>query len=122
MQKTFGILAHLLEHLGLTRGLSCNPYATEFKSDDTTATISTITGLKAGRTFIHLHEFGSNDDGSAMNTHIESGDVDIADGDSLCLLVEWIPDFKSQSGIVDLTIKTRPYPTGTQDLHTDHLI
>ena len=32
------------------------PYATQFLSTDTTATISTITGLKAGRTFVFLHE------------------------------------------------------------------
>ena len=99
------------------RGTYDNPYAAEFKSTDTTATISTITGLKAGRTFIHLHEFGSNDDGSAMNTHIESGDVDIADGDQFMSIGRLIPDFKSQAGTVDLTIKTRPYPNGTQKTH-----
>ena len=52
-----------------------------------------------------------------MNTHIESGDVDIADGDNFMSISRMIPDFKSQSGIVDLTIKTRPYPSGTQTTH-----
>ena len=44
-----------------------NPYAAEFDSDDTTATISTINGVKEGRTFVYAHEEGVNDDGSAMN-------------------------------------------------------
>ena len=99
------------------RGTYDNPYAAEFKSTDTTATISTITGLKAGRTFIHLHETGSNDDGAAMNAHVESGDIDIADGDNFMSISRMIPDFKSQSGTVDLTIKTRPYPSASQTTH-----
>ena len=49
--------------------------------------------------------------------HIESGDVDIADGDQFMSISRVIPDFKSQSGTVDLTLKTRPYPAGTQKSH-----
>ena len=29
----------------------------------------------------------------------------------------FIPDFKNQAGNVDVTLKTRPYPTGTQTSH-----
>ena len=93
------------------------PYATEFDSTDTTSSISTINGLKAGRTFVYLHETGVNDDGSAMSNHIESGDIDIADGDQFMSISRFIPDFKNQAGTVDMTIKTRPYPTGTQTSH-----
>jgi len=93
------------------------PYATEFKSTDTTATISTITGLKAGRTFVFLHETGTEDDGSAMANHIESGDIDIADGDNFMSISRFIPDFKDLTGTADITIKTRPYPSGTQTSH-----
>ena len=93
------------------------PYATEFKSTDTTATISTITGLKAGRTFVFLHETGTEDDGSAMANHIESGDIDIADGDNFMSISRFIPDFKNLTGTADVTIKTRPYPSGTQTSH-----
>tara|TARA_R110001592_G_scaffold37447_1_gene124897 strand:+ start:471 stop:2333 length:1863 start_codon:yes stop_codon:yes gene_type:complete len=99
------------------RGVYDEPYAAEFESQDTTTTISTINGLKAGRTFIYAHEVGSNDDGAAMLAHIESGDVDIADGDQFMSISRIIPDFKSQSGIVDLTLKTRPYPAGNQKSH-----
>jgi len=93
------------------------PYATQFKSTDTTATISTITGLKAGRTFVFLHETGTEDDGSAMANHIESGDIDIADGDNFMSISRFIPDFKNLTGTADITIKTRPYPSGTQTTH-----
>ena len=98
-------------------GVYDNPYAAEFEATDTTATISTITGLKAGRTFVYIHETGSNDDGAAMANHIESGDIDIADGDNFMSVSRFIPDFKNQTGTVDVTLKTRPYPTGTQTSH-----
>jgi hypothetical protein len=93
------------------------PYATQFLSTDTTASISTITGLKAGRTFVFLHETGTEDDGSAMANHIESGDIDIADGDNFMSISRFIPDFKDLTGTADITIKTRPYPSGTQTSH-----
>ena len=94
-------------------GVYDEPYAAEFESEDTTASISTINGLKAGRTFIYAHEVGVNDDGAAMANHIESGDIDIQDGDQFMSIGRFIPDFKNQAGTVDMTIKTRPYPTGT---------
>mgnify|MGYP005991019895 FL=1 len=98
-------------------GVYDNPYAAEFDASDTTATISTITGLKAGRTFVYLHETGVNDDGAAMSNHIESGDIDIADGDNFMSISRFIPDFKNQTGTVDVVLKTRPYPSGTQTSH-----
>ncbi len=98
-------------------GVYDNPYAAEFDASDTTATISTITGLKAGRTFVYIHETGSNDDGAAMSNHIESGDIDIADGDNFMSISRFIPDFKNQAGTVDVVLKTRPYPSGTQTSH-----
>jgi hypothetical protein len=99
------------------RGVYSNPYAAEFEASDTTATISTITGVKEGRTFVYLHEEGVNDDGSAMNCHIESGDIDIADGDNFMSISRFIPDFKNQIGEVDITLKSRPYPSTTQKSH-----
>jgi hypothetical protein len=98
-------------------GVYDNPYAAEFDASDTTASISTITGLKAGRTFVYLHETGSNDDGAAMSNHIESGDIDIADGDNFMSVSRFIPDFKNQTGTVDVVLKTRPYPSGSQTSH-----
>ena len=99
------------------RGVYSNPYAAEFEASDTTATISTINGVKEGRTLIYLHEEGVNDDGAAMNCHIESGDIDVGDGDQFLSISRFIPDFKNQVGEVDITVKSRPYPSATQKLH-----
>jgi len=99
-----------------------NPYATEFDSDDTTGTITTIYGTKAGRTFVYAHETGVNAEGSAMTAHVESGDMDIADGDQFMSMSRFIPDFKNQVGNVDVTIKTRPYPSGTQTSHGSYTV
>ncbi len=99
------------------RGVYPNPYATEFDSSDTTATISTIYGNKVGRTFVYAHEEGVNAAGSAMTAYIESGDIDIGDGDNLLSISRFIPDFKNQVGNVDITVKSRSYPTTTQTTH-----
>jgi hypothetical protein len=79
------------------RGVYPNPYATEFNSSDTTSTISTIYGNKSGRTFVYAHDLG--------------------DGDNLLSISRFIPDFKNQVGNVDITVKSRSYPTTTQTTH-----
>ena len=104
------------------RGVYSNPYATEFDSDDTTATISTIYGNKAGRTFVYAHEDGVNASGGAMTAYIESGDIDIADGDNFMSIARFIPDFKNQAGSVDVTVKSRAYPATTQTTHGPYAI
>jgi len=104
------------------RDVYSNPYATEFDSDDTTATISTIYGNKAGRTFVYAQEKGVNASGSAMTAYIESGDIDIGDGDQFMSVSRFIPDFKNQTGNVDVTVKTRPYPAGTQTSHGSYAV
>ena len=99
------------------RGVYSNPYATEFDSTDSTATISTIYGNKDGRTFVYAQENGVNAAGGAMTAYIESGDIDIGDGDQFMSISRFIPDFKNQVGNVDVTIKSRSYPTTTQTTH-----
>jgi len=99
------------------RGVYSNPYATEFDSTDSTATISTIYGNKDGRTFVYAQEDGVNAAGGAMTAYIESGDIDIGDGDNFMSISRFIPDFKNQVGNVDVTVKSRSYPTTTQTTH-----
>ena len=60
--------------------------------------------------------------GSMLQDHIESGDIDIGDGDQFISVSRFIPDFKNQVGNVDLTIKTRPYPTASQTSHGPYAI
>ena len=104
------------------RGVYPNPYATEYDSTDSTATISTIYGNKDGRTFVYAQEDGVNDAGSAMTAYIESGDIDIGDGDKFLSISRFIPDFKNQVGNVDVTVKSRPYPATTQTTHGPYVI
>ena len=98
------------------------PHAAEYDSDDTTTAIPTAYGVTEGRTFVYQQEYGKDADGSAMTAYIESGDIDIGDGDQFMSISRFIPDFKNQSGDVDVTIKTRPYPTGTQTSHGSYAI
>ena len=90
------------------RGVYPNPYAAEYNSTDTTSSTPTAYGVTAGRTFVYAHEKGKNAAGSAMTAYVESGDIDIADGDQFMSVSRFIPDFKNQSGTVDVTVKTRP--------------
>ena len=100
------------------KGVFQYPYASEFNPNDTTVTISTITGLTAGRTFVYAHEFGKNDDGAAMTSFVESGDFVLPEaGENLMSVKRFIPDFKNLSGTVDVTLKFRTYPATTQISH-----
>ena len=97
------------------RGGFALPYATQYEPSSTTATISTITGLTAGRSFMYAHETGNDDDGSAMTCFIESGDFVLPEaGENLMSIKRFIPDFKNLAGTVDVTLKFRDYPTSTQ--------
>ena len=104
------------------RGVYSNPYATDYSTTGTDDTVTTIYGLTAGRSTLYSHENGVNDDGSAMTAYIESGDIDIADGDQFMSIRRFIPDFKDQAGTVNVTVKTRPYPSATQTSHGAYAI
>jgi hypothetical protein len=94
------------------RGVYAKPYATDY-STSATANEPTVLGLTAGATTLFSHETGFDDDGSAMDTYITSGDFDIQEGDNVLLCSRVIPDFKNQVGNTDLTIKFANYPAST---------
>ena len=50
----------------------------------------------------------------AITAYIESSDFDLDDGDDFVLIQKLIPDFKAQAGTVNLQLKVRDYPYGTQ--------
>tara|TARA_B100001093_G_scaffold453640_1_gene462430 strand:- start:160 stop:1995 length:1836 start_codon:yes stop_codon:yes gene_type:complete len=68
----------------------------------------------SANTTLYVHETGKNDDGATMTSFIESGDFDIGDGDDIMLINKVIPDFKDQVGNVNITMKSRYFPTDTQ--------
>ena len=97
------------------KGVYNFPYATEYYATSTASTISTITGLTAGRTFMYAQEKGNNADGSAMTSYVESGDFVFTEaGERLMSVSRFIPDFKNLAGTVNVTLKFRDYPASTQ--------
>ena len=75
------------------------PYATEYDGTDS---------------LLYVHESGTDDDGSTMTSFIESGDFDVGDGDQMMFVKKGIQDFKDQVGNVNISLKSRYYPTDTQ--------
>ena len=68
----------------------------------------------SANTTLFIHESGKNDDGSTMTSFIESGDFDIGDGDDIMFINKVIPDFKDQVGNVNVSLKSRYFPSETQ--------
>jgi hypothetical protein len=48
--------------------------------------------IAAGSSYLYNHEYGNNDDGSAMTSYIESSPIDIGDGDRFSLVQKVVPD------------------------------
>lgn len=59
--------------------------------------------------YLYQHEKGFDADGGPLVAFVQSGDFDIAEGDSLMHIYRVIPDFTVQ-GSVDLSLRTRYYP------------
>ena len=73
--------------------------------------------LAASAGYLYNHEFGEDDDGSAMTSFIESSQMDLADGEKFSLIRRVIPDFtfngsSSDAPNVSLTLKARNFPGG----------
>jgi len=63
--------------------------------------------------YIFNHENTENDDGSAMDSFIESADFDIGDGNEFLFISKLIPDvvISGTDAEVGYVIKTRPFPS-----------
>jgi hypothetical protein len=96
------------------KGVYQYPYATEYDATDSSATISTITGLTDGRSFMHSQEKGNNADGSALSSEIQSGEFVFPEaGERLMSIRRFIPDFKNLSGTVNVELNFKLYPTSS---------
>ena len=77
--------------------------------------------IAAGSSYLYNHEFGYDDDGSAMNSFIESGAIDIGDGEQFTYIKRVIPDltFNGSTNLsspqATFTIKARNFPGATFD-------
>lgn len=96
----------------IDRGVYPKPYATKYVTN-ANATAHTILGLTAGASTLYSHETGVNDDASAMESYITSGDFDIEEGDQVFLCSRVIPDFKNQVGNTVVKVEFANYPTST---------
>ena len=94
-------------------GVELNPLASEYLSTSNASTISTINGLTQGRSLIYAQESGVDADGSALTAYIQSGDGDIADGETFSFINKVIPDFQNQTGNTVITLSVKDYPNDT---------
>ena len=98
------------------RGVYAYPYATQYLPNSTTNVTPTITGpLANGVSALFSQENGYNGNGSAITSYITSGDFDISDQEAgLVMSVrKFIPDFKNQTGNVNVIMQFRDYPQGS---------
>ena len=70
--------------------------------------------IAAGGNYLYNHEIGQDDDGAAMESFIESSQMDVGDGERFTFLSRLIPDVKFEGSTsinpaVDFTIKARNY-------------
>ena len=94
------------------------PIATEY-SASTTANVSTILGLTAGASFVHEHEIGNNQsDGSAITAFLETGSVEIADGDQLMSISKLVPDFDNLTNTMTARLTLEQYPQSSANVQT----
>ena len=95
------------------RGVFQFPLATEFLPNTTVNTTPTVLGLSNGASNYYKQEFGTEDDGEAMQAFIQSGDFNIDEGgEQLMRIARFIPDFRDQSGDLTVTWSFKNYPYG----------
>ena len=94
------------------------PIATEYSSS-VTANATSILGLTAGASFIHEHEVGNNQaDGSAITAFLETGSVEIADGDQLMSVSKLVPDFDNLTNTMTARLTLEQYPQSSANVQT----
>ena len=77
--------------------------------------------IATGNQYIYNHELGYDDDGSAMNSFIESAAIDIGDGDKFTYIQRVIPDltFNGSTNLsspqATFTVKARNFPGASFD-------
>jgi hypothetical protein len=66
---------------------------------------------------IYSHESGVDANGSAMDSWVQTGPIDLSNGETSIDVMGFTPDFERLAGTVNLTVLTRYYP---QDTDTDN--
>ena len=70
-------------------------------------------GIVSDNSYVFIHENGDSDDGSTMNSYIESSDFDLQDGNNFMFVSKIIPDIAitGTDAEVSYTLKTRDFPS-----------
>jgi len=73
--------------------------------------------IATGSNYLYNHEKGYDDDGSALNSSIESSQIDIGDGDRFAFISQLIPDLTfngsdADNPSVNITVEGRNFPGG----------
>ena len=92
------------------------PIATEYSSS-ATANATSILGLTAGASSIFEHETGNNQaDGTAITAFLETGSVEIADGDQLMSVNKLVPDLSNLSNTMTARLTLEQYPQSSSNV------
>ena len=69
-------------------------------------------GSAGGNEYIYIQETGTDADGEAMNSYIQSADFDLGDGNEFMFINRLIPDvdLTGTGATVDYVVKTRNFP------------
>ena len=105
-----------------SKDIFTNPLATKYMPNSTTLAQPTVIGLTAGVSTLYDQEKGTNDDTDPITAFITSGDVDIVDGDHSMFIKRYIPDFKDQSGNLNMQFLVRQYPGATQTVASSTVV
>ena len=98
------------------------PVGGYYSSTDTSNTFVPIQAVTPGRSILYNHEKTVNADGQPITAFLQSGYMDIADGEQVMFMKRFIPDFKEQVGSIDIQLIARKYPNAeakvsVTDLH-----
>jgi hypothetical protein len=105
-----------------SKDIFANPLATKYMPNSTTLAQPTVIGLTAGVSTLYDQEKGTNDDTSPITAFIESGDVDIVDGNNNLFIKRYIPDFKDQQGALNMQFLVRQYPGSVQTVASSTVV
>ena len=62
---------------------------------------------------LRIHEKGDSDNGASLNAFVETGQMDLKEGEEHLMVRRYIPDFSGLSGSVDVSLKYWLWPQDT---------
>ena len=75
--------------------------------------------MTAGSSSIFEHEVGNNQaDGTAITAFLETGSVEIADGDQLMSVSKLVPDFDNLANTMTAQLTLEQYPQSSSNVQT----